>query len=70
MSANPISWMTQDYGLHVQKAIGFPGLVGNKILPWVATIALWFCPRLPSCGRGFESQAYRLHFFQFVLLNL
>ena len=34
-----------------------------------ADIAPWFRLRLPSCGRGFESQANHLHFFQFVLLK-
>ena len=36
----------------------------------VATIAPWFCLRLPSWGPRFESQAHHLHFFQFVLLKL
>ena len=36
----------------------------------MATIAPWFCLRLPSCGSGFESQAHHLRFFQFVLLKL
>ena len=35
-----------------------------------AAIAPWFRQRLPSCGRGFESHAHYLHFFQFVLINL
>ena len=33
-------------------------------------IALWFRLRLPSCGPGFESQAHRLSFLQFILLKL
>ena len=37
---------------------------------WVAAIAPWFRLRPPSCGPGFESQAHRLRFFQFILLKL
>ena len=33
-------------------------------------IVPWFCLRLPSFSPGFESQAYNLCFFQFVLLKL
>ena len=30
---------------------------------WVAAIALWLRLRLPFCGRGFETQAHHLCFF-------
>ena len=36
----------------------------------VSTIAPWYCLRLPSCGRGFESQAHHLCYFQFVSMKL
>ena len=42
----------------------------NKCRYRVATIALWFCLRLPSCGPWFESQAHHLRFFQFVILKV
>ena len=39
----------------------------KSILP--AAIALWFHLRLPSCGRGFESQAHHLSFFNLYNWN-
>ena len=35
-----------------------------------AAIAQWFHQLLSSCGRGFESEAHQLCFFQFLLLKL
>ena len=35
----------------------------------MTAIAPWFHMRLPSCGRGFESQSHHLRFYQFVLLE-
>ena len=33
------------------------------------SIAPWFCLRLPSCGRGFKSQAHHLSFFNLYYWN-
>ena len=35
----------------------------------MAAIAPWFCLRLPSCGRGFKSQAHHLNFFNLYYWN-
>ena len=42
----------------------------KEILPGAADIASWYRLHPSSCGRGFESQAHYLCFFQFVLLKL
>ena len=42
----------------------------TKLVNGAAVIAPWFHLHLPSCGLGFESQAHKLVFFQFVLLKL
>ena len=37
---------------------------------WAATMVPWFCLCLPSCGRGFKSQAHHLSFFSICIIEI
>ena len=41
----------------------------KKLLNRSAVIAKWIRLHLPSCRPGFESQAYHLRFYQFIIVS-
>ena len=45
------------------------GIVWTLINKWVAAIAQWIRLRLPSCRLRFESQAYHLSFYKFIIVS-
>ena len=41
----------------------------GKKYSWAAAIASWYCLRLPSCGRGFESQ-HTIYTFSVCIIEI
>ena len=42
---------------------------GQTVIRWGAAKAQWIRLGLPSCRPGFESQAYHLSFYKFIIVS-